>query len=280
MGENEQGGMLRTVVVVGLVAMVALIITLGVVGLSANMKSTTNGATDGIQKEIKNVNGGVEEVTDDFDTSNHAYTFDDTNKTAVIGSTRNFKAQDKGSLVVPSYVIRSGIRYTVVGIGKSAYKSLEFTDVAIPDTIKSIGDYAFYNDTKLTKVTIGTDVQTIGDSAFRSTALSSVTVPDNVKTIGPTAFANNIKLTTVTIGKGVETIGDWAFSNTALSSVTVPDNVKTIGAYAFKGIPNNKDGFVSIGKDTTYIQDGWSSSFGSYTDSTGNDIGYKPIIRS
>ena len=38
MGENEQGGMLRTVVVIGIIAMVALIITLGVVGLKDNMK--------------------------------------------------------------------------------------------------------------------------------------------------------------------------------------------------------------------------------------------------
>ena len=42
MGENEQGGMLRTVVVVGLVAMVALIMTLGVVGLKAEMSSNTD----------------------------------------------------------------------------------------------------------------------------------------------------------------------------------------------------------------------------------------------
>lgn len=44
MGENEQGGMLRTVVVMGIIAMVALIITLGVVGLKANMrKNIDNG---------------------------------------------------------------------------------------------------------------------------------------------------------------------------------------------------------------------------------------------
>ena len=41
MGENEQGGMLRTVVVVGLVAMVALIITLGVVGLKSSLRTNT-----------------------------------------------------------------------------------------------------------------------------------------------------------------------------------------------------------------------------------------------
>lgn len=42
MGENEQGGMLRTVVVIGIIAMVALIITLGVVGLKDNMNKNTD----------------------------------------------------------------------------------------------------------------------------------------------------------------------------------------------------------------------------------------------
>lgn len=44
MGENEQGGMLRTVVVIGIIAMVALIITLGVVGLKNNMSKNTDSA--------------------------------------------------------------------------------------------------------------------------------------------------------------------------------------------------------------------------------------------
>lgn len=44
MGENEQGGMLRTVVVIGIIAMVALIITLGVVGLKSNMSKNTDKA--------------------------------------------------------------------------------------------------------------------------------------------------------------------------------------------------------------------------------------------
>ena len=48
MGENEQGGMLRTVVVVGIVAMVALIITLGVVGLKNNMTKNTDRAVGAV----------------------------------------------------------------------------------------------------------------------------------------------------------------------------------------------------------------------------------------
>ena len=51
MGENEQGGMLRTVVVVGLVAMVALIVTLGVVGLKNNMTNTVSSTTGRVLAE-------------------------------------------------------------------------------------------------------------------------------------------------------------------------------------------------------------------------------------
>ena len=51
MGENEQGGMLRTVVVVGLVAMVALIVTLGVVGLKNNMNDRISSTTSRVLAE-------------------------------------------------------------------------------------------------------------------------------------------------------------------------------------------------------------------------------------
>ena len=48
MGENEQGGMLRTVVVVGLVAIIAIVITLGVVGMKASMTKNTDRAVGAV----------------------------------------------------------------------------------------------------------------------------------------------------------------------------------------------------------------------------------------
>lgn len=50
MGENEQSGMLRTVVVIGLVALIALIITMGVVGMKASMTRSSNNAVVTMQK--------------------------------------------------------------------------------------------------------------------------------------------------------------------------------------------------------------------------------------
>lgn len=48
MGENEQGGMLRTVVVIGLVALIAAVITMGVVSLKNNMTKNTNRAVGAV----------------------------------------------------------------------------------------------------------------------------------------------------------------------------------------------------------------------------------------
>lgn len=41
MGEREQGGMLRTVVVIGLIAIIAIVITVGVVGLKSSLRTNT-----------------------------------------------------------------------------------------------------------------------------------------------------------------------------------------------------------------------------------------------
>ena len=58
MGENEQGGMLRTVVVGGVVALIAAVITMGVVGLKNNMTKNTDRAVGAIAKENGQQVGG------------------------------------------------------------------------------------------------------------------------------------------------------------------------------------------------------------------------------
>lgn len=50
MGENEQGGMLRTVVVVGLVAIIAAVVMFAVTGLKGNMTKNTSTAIYQVEK--------------------------------------------------------------------------------------------------------------------------------------------------------------------------------------------------------------------------------------
>ena len=82
MGENEQGGMLRTVVVIGLVAMVALIITLGVVGLKNNMSENQTNALQTVSKGVTQkdidftmtgTNGKLDKVVSHTDLINSGY---------------------------------------------------------------------------------------------------------------------------------------------------------------------------------------------------------------
>lgn len=96
-----------------------------------------------------------------------------------------------GSLVIPSTVKDSeGTRYTVVGIGKSAFVHCRnLTSVTVPGTVYYIGNAAFQNCKGLTTVVLPDALQTIGDEAFEDCiSLTELTIPRSVKTIGIEVF--------------------------------------------------------------------------------------------
>jgi hypothetical protein len=60
----------------------------------------------------------------------------------------------------------------------------------IPDSVSSIGDYAFVNCTSLTSAVIPNSVTWIGSGGFAGcTSLTSITIPDSVTSIGNGTFA-------------------------------------------------------------------------------------------
>ncbi len=116
--------------------------------------------------------------------------------------------------------------------------------VVIPDSVTSIGVYAFCNCSGLTSITIPDSVTGIDSFAFSDcSGLTSITIPDSVTSIGKFAFSDCSGLMSVTIPDSVTSISSYAFNGcSGLTSVTIGNGVTRIGASAFCGC----SGLVSI----------------------------------
>ena len=124
----------------------------------------------------------------------------------------SFDHQDQGGvLTVPESV--QG--YTVVAIGRWALYGSEKSAFYLPNTIKTIEEYAFYSNYFLLKMDI----------------------PERVETIGTSAFGNCFQLTNVAFHEGLKQIGYSAFYQCLLTSIELPQSLEFIGSKSFSNIP-------------------------------------------
>lgn len=105
-------------------------------------------------------------------------------------------------------------------------------DLKIPDTVKSIGRLAFYNNTNLGKVTLGRDLESIGVGAFSDSSVDSIIFNQKLKYIGEAAFSC-ANITSLTTPSSLESIGRLAFSNGSIKTLKLNEGLKDIDEMAF-----------------------------------------------
>ena len=144
-----------------------------------------------------------------------------------------------GDITIPEQVTYDGVTRTVTQIGDDAFNEcIRLTSVDIPNSVTTIGDYAFaYSSKKLKNVNIGNSVTTIGYALFEGcTGLTSVEISNSVTTIESYAFYGCTSLASIEIPNSVTTIGSSAFHGcTSLVSIDFPNTVTTIERSTFNG---------------------------------------------
>jgi len=95
----------------------------------------------------------------------------------------------------------------------------------IPDSVSSIGSYAFGYSSILESATLpnNVDFTSIEDSLFINTSLTSITIPNSVETIGSQAFYNCTSLATINcLAINAPNLFGTTFSGVAATEIHVP----------------------------------------------------------
>ena len=122
--------------------------------------------------------------------------------------------------------------------------------IVMSNSVKSIGDYAFYMCTGLESIALNDGITDIGESAFRSCwSVKDLRLPKGVTVIRDYVF-NGCDIEQIDLHEGITSIGEGAFYDCKLISVSIPQGIKKIEDYAFC---SNQLTNVIIPEGVTYI---------------------------
>ena len=181
---------------------------------------------------------------------------------AEIDELKNGGKSDNGSVAPTDFsefeqLVDKGLILVKVGVITDCAESIT-GDIAIPDYIAEIGEFAFSNCDKIESVYVSGSTERIGLSAFgRCTGLTSVTIDSGVTTISQSAFSQCSNITELVIPDtvndiygaafygcegltdvellGIEYIGELAFADcTSLTNVSIGDSIRSIDERAFE----------------------------------------------
>ena len=100
----------------------------------------------------------------------------------------------------------------LISIGDSAFMNTSLERAVLPNSVVSIGEYAFGG--KLAELVLPEGIEIISDGNFEGITSKEITIPDSVKEIGKRAFSGSPQLEKVNFGKNIEKIGYGAFEQT------------------------------------------------------------------
>lgn len=132
-----------------------------------------------------------------------------------------------GPLVLPNTVTHNGITYTVRAVGERAFYKCPIFSVTMPNTVDSVGPYAFGECPYLTEITFSNTLRYIGSGAFCALNLGDVILPSSVRVLGNGAFGCS-NITTITLNDSIEVLETDCLSGNKFTSIYIPASVRSI----------------------------------------------------
>lgn len=129
----------------------------------------------------------------------------------------------------------SGVNHVFCNDLSGAFaESGAFKHIVMPQELKKVGNYQFFNNTSVTSVVLPPKATTFGRRAFDgASALTSLTVPDGIKSI-PERSVRCTSLERVDLPASVDSICQQAFLGAPITDIDLK-NVKIIDSHAFNG---------------------------------------------
>lgn len=120
-------------------------------------------------------------------------------------------------------------------IGRSAFENCRLTNLALPNKLAIIEDYAFASCWYMTIDKLPDSLTTIGENAFDNChSITKINIPSSIERIEKYAFFACLNLQELTLNDGLKYIDERAFCNcTSLESVSIPSTVLSVGKEAF-----------------------------------------------
>ena len=202
---------------------------------------------------------------------------------AIISSNAFKECKNLSDIVISdtnnNYIVEKGILYNKDMTRILCYPAgIKDTEFFVPDTVKTIGDFAFYGTKALESINIPDSVTNIGTDAFgECSGLKEVVIPDSVTSMGeavfykctslekvklsvnitspnPAVFQYCSSLKEVVLPESMKFISFFMFSHCKeITNIVLPDTLTSVLGSAFQNCDNLKN--ITVPKNVTTIQD-------------------------
>ena len=130
-------------------------------------------------------------------------------------------------------------------MGHHVFKNCPLAEVTFPNSLTSIGEWAFEGTTLKTVDLSNTHITSLSTGSFYNcTQLSDVKLPKTLTDIGNNAFFCSV-IASITFPPSLQKIGDWAFQGAKFANVVIPTNCNTIEQGAFSDNANLTTVFIN-----------------------------------